>query len=126
MKEENELLKLVGKENPFKVPEDYFDDFTTQLMDKLPENPETIENRPVTKWVKMKPYVYMAAMFIGAVLMVKAIHLVEVDRSAKSQKSVVSTELTPDKYIDETVDASRLDGYQLYTFLSEANEESGK
>jgi len=126
MKEENELLKLVGKENPFKVPEDYFDDFTTQLMDKLPENPETIENRPVTKWVKMKPYVYMAAMFIGAVLMVKAIHLVEVDRSAKSQKSVVSTELTQDKYIDETVDASRLDGYQLYTFLSEANEESGK
>ena len=126
MKEENELLKLVGKENPFKVPEDYFDDFTTQLMDKLPENPETIENRPVTKWVKMKPYVYMAAMFIGAVLMVKAIHLVEVDRSAKSQKSVVSTELTQDKYIDETVDASRLDGYQLYSFLSEANEEPGK
>lgn len=126
MKEENELLKLVGKENPFKVPEDYFDDFTTQLMDKLPENSETIENRPVTKWVKMKPYVYMAAMFIGAVLMVKAIHLVEGDRSAKSQKSVVSTELTQDKYIDETVDASRLDGYQLYTFLSEANEEPGK
>lgn len=126
MKEENELLKLVGKENPFKVPEDYFDDFTTQLMDKLPENSETIENRPVTKWVKMKPYIYMAAMFIGAVLMVKAIHLVEGDRSAKSQKSVVSTELTQDKYIDETVDASRLDGYQLYTFLSEANEEPGK
>lgn len=126
MKEENELLKLVGKENPFKVPEDYFDDFTTQLMDKLPEAPESIENVPVTKWVKMKPYIYMAAMFIGAVLMVKAIHLVEGDRSTKSQKSAVSTELTQDKYIDETVDASRLDGYQLYTFLSEANEESGK
>jgi len=126
MKEENELLKLVGKENPFKVPEDYFDDFTTQLMDKLPENPETIETRPVTKWVKMKPYIYMAAMFIGAVLMVKAIHLVGGDRSAKSQKSAISTELTQDKYIDETVDASRLDGYQLYSFLSEANEEPGK
>lgn len=126
MKEENELLKLVGKENPFKVPEDYFDDFTTQLMDKLPEAPEAIENMPVTKWVKIKPYVYMAAMFIGAVLMVKAIHLVEGDQSAKSQKSGVSTELTQDKYIDETVDASRLDGYQLYTFLSDADEEPGK
>ncbi|NLI37197.1 MAG: hypothetical protein GX416_11910 [Bacteroidales bacterium] len=126
MKEENELLKLVGKENPFKVPEDYFDDFTTLLMDKLPEAPEAIENMPVTKWVKIKPYVYMAAMFIGAVLMVKAIHLVEGDQSAKSQKSGVSTELTQDKYIDETVDASRLDGYQLYTFLSDANEESAK
>jgi hypothetical protein len=95
-------------------------------MDKLPETPEAIEKVPVTKWVKMKPYVYMAAMFIGAVLMVKAIHMVEGGQSAKSQKSVVSTELTQDKYIDETVDASRLEGYQLYTFLSEANEESGK
>lgn len=124
MKEENDLLKRVGKENPFKVPEGYFDNFTTQLMDKLPEKPDAIEVQPVTKWMKFRPYVYMAAMFIGAVLMVKAIHFIESEKvsSAQQAKTKAKTELAQDKYIDETVEASRLDGYQLYTFLSDAEE----
>src|SRR5574344_1664728 len=125
MKEENELLNKVGKENPFKVPDGYFDNFTTQLMDKLPEKPEAIEVQSVTTWMKMRPYVYMAAMFIGAVLMIKAIHFIQSDKIEKAQKETAATEVAQEnKYIDETVKNSQLDGYQLYTFLSEANEES--
>ena len=40
-KEETDLLKRCGTENPFTVPEGYFANFTEQLMDKLPEK----ENR---------------------------------------------------------------------------------
>ena len=36
-KEETDLLKRCGTENPFTVPEGYFANFTEQLMDKLPE-----------------------------------------------------------------------------------------
>lgn len=128
MKEENDLLKKIGKENPFKVPDGYFDQFTTQLMDKLPDKPEAIHAQPVTKWVKLRPYVYMAAMFIGAVLMVRAIHFIETEKVSKAQTEAAQekAELAQDKYINETVEASRLDGYQLYTFLSDASEEPGK
>ncbi len=37
MKEEDILLKKLGKENSFKVPEGYFENFTSEVMKKLPE-----------------------------------------------------------------------------------------
>ena len=36
-KEETDLLKRCGTENPFTVPEGYFECFTEQLIEKLPE-----------------------------------------------------------------------------------------
>lgn len=45
-KEETDLLKRCGTENPFTVPEGYFANFTEQLMDKLPER--EIQPAPVT------------------------------------------------------------------------------
>ncbi len=37
MKEEDTLLKKLGKENSFKVPEGYFENLTSEVMNKLPE-----------------------------------------------------------------------------------------
>ena len=37
MKEEDKLLKKIGTENPFRVPEGYFEGFTSDLMSRLPE-----------------------------------------------------------------------------------------
>ena len=54
------------------VPEGYFDAFAATMADKLPfraelESPEVIAEaeRPRTVWQKVRPYVYMAAMFAG-------------------------------------------------------------
>ncbi len=54
------------------VPDGYFDDFATRMAALLPERPE-LENREAdtaasdsrTFWQKVRPYVYMAAMFAG-------------------------------------------------------------
>ena len=37
MKEEDELLRKCGTKNPFTVPEGYFENFSKELMEKLPE-----------------------------------------------------------------------------------------
>ena len=37
MKEEDNILKKVGTENAFRVPEGYFENFTSELMNRLPE-----------------------------------------------------------------------------------------
>ena len=37
MKEEDILLKKLGKENSFKVPDGYFENLTSEVMNKLPE-----------------------------------------------------------------------------------------
>jgi hypothetical protein len=63
-------LEDIVKRDPFKVPEGYFDNFTSGLMSRLPERqPQPI--KAVSLWDKVKPWVYMAAMFIGISLTIK-------------------------------------------------------
>ena len=51
MKEEDNILKKVGKENVFRVPDGYFENLTSEVMSRLPEKetPAIIKREP-TKW----------------------------------------------------------------------------
>ena len=73
MKEEDNILEKVGKKNSFKVPEGYFENLTSEVMGKLPEKegPAFEEVKQPTMWIRMKPLLYMAAMFIGAALIIR-------------------------------------------------------
>ena len=64
-------LSEIDKSNPFTVPEDYFSRLNEQIMNCLPEK-EAIEPQKVTMWDRVKPWIYMAAMFLGFFF---AIHL---------------------------------------------------
>lgn len=57
-------LKEIDKGNPFTVPENYFAQFNEEIMNRLPEK-EYVPPRQVSLWDKVKPWVYMAAMFVG-------------------------------------------------------------
>ena len=62
-----------AKRNPFQVPDGYFDGLTAQVMAAIEKSEATTEERkPVAKkvpfyktemYAKIKPYLYMAAMF---------------------------------------------------------------
>ena len=62
-KEDSEILKKLGKNPGFKVPDNYFAD-CKNLTDSLPEIHITEEEKP-TLWSRISTYVYMAAMFAG-------------------------------------------------------------
>ena len=65
MKEEDILLKKLGKENSFKVPDGYFENLTSEVMNKLPEKEKVaFKEEPVSTWTRLKPLLYMAAMFV--------------------------------------------------------------
>jgi hypothetical protein len=69
MKKKDTELDKIRKTDPFKVPEGYFEDFVVNMMTQLPELP--IEKPRITNlWEKVKPYIYMAALFAGISLMV--------------------------------------------------------
>jgi len=57
-------LQEVNRENPFKVPENYFAQFNEEIMHHLPEK-EFVPPRKVSLWDKAKPWVYLAAMLAG-------------------------------------------------------------
>ena len=72
MKEEDILLKKLGKEDSFKVPDGYFENLTSEVMNKLPEKEKVaFKEEHVSTWTRLKPLFYMAAMFVGAALIIR-------------------------------------------------------
>ncbi|MDD2513726.1 MAG: hypothetical protein PHH64_03445 [Proteiniphilum sp.] len=60
----NKLEEIDRSGRPFKVPENYFARLNEEIMNRLPEK-EPVQPRRVPLWDKVKPWVYMAAMFVG-------------------------------------------------------------
>lgn len=112
--------------NSFKAPEGYFENLTSEVMNKLPEreNPLSKINREITMWERVKPWTYMAAMFIGAALIIRVAsvnHKSDMDEVAATE--VADTGNLSDQYINAALDGSMMDDYSLYVYLSDAGEE---
>lgn len=71
MKEEEKLLREVGRDTGFRVPEGYFDDFQKRMEVKLPPYPAKPLAEKLSTWKRISPYIYLAAMFCGIWLMMK-------------------------------------------------------
>ena len=74
MKTDNDILSRIGKHDGMTVPEGFFDDFAKHMEESLPYRAEAEETRVVprrTVWNRIRPYVYMAAMFAGIWLMLQ-------------------------------------------------------
>ena len=124
MKEEDNILRTVGVENPFRVPDGDFENFTSEVMQRLPEKekPAFTQKEP-TLWDKVKPWVYMAAMFAGAALIIR---VASDDRQkAAVAEQVVSETVDMDELSDEdismAVDNTMLDDYSLYVYLADSD-----
>lgn len=118
MKEENKILSKVGKRNPFKVPDGYFTDFTQELMSKLPEKENLYTNQEVTLWQRVKPWIYMTAMFCGIMLSVRMF----VDKPNQDEFPAISQSII-DSLSDEEwqiiIEHSLIDEYTLYQYLTD-------
>ena len=126
MKEEDILLKKLGKENSFKVPDGYFENLTSEVMNKLPEKEKVVfKEEPVSTWTRLKPLLYMAAMFIGAALIIRVASSNHQPTTAGDHLTAneAATEVVSDEYIDVALDRSMLDDYSLYVYLSDATAE---
>lgn len=132
MKEEQEIIRKCGKENPFKVPEGYFEDFTRNLMAQLPEKEEAMagEELPevrITPWQRIKPLLYMAAMFIGMIVCVRVVlgehpGVVADDMGniVVSEYNLADFEQMSDEDLSRMVGYTMMDNYTLYQFLTDA------
>lgn len=91
-KEENNLDRLKGT-NPFTVPEGYMEGLTERIMSQLPEKPEERAKR-ISLMDRVRPWLYMAAVFAGLGLFFKAIVGINgSDGSTASDSLLVRTEV---------------------------------
>ena len=70
MKKKEDILNQVGQKTGYKVPDGYFEQFSARMIEQLPEK-QLPEPEIVTTWQKLRPYIYMAAMFAGIWLMLQ-------------------------------------------------------
>lgn len=114
MKDDKELTTRCGKENPFKTPEGYFTHFHEQLMQSLPEVEMADQaSTEVTLMTRIKPLLYMAAMFVGMVFLVQGLMYVQ---QLATSDNLLAEELYTDE-ADHFMSSSLYNEYALYSYL---------
>ena len=126
MKKEDLVWKKLGMGNSFKVPDGYFENLTSEVMNKLPEKEKVaFKEETVSTWIRLKPLLYMAAMFVGAALIIR---VASTDHKPAAADDVALTEVDTevgisDEMLDVALDRAMLDDYSLYVYLSDASVE---
>ena len=120
MKEELYIQEKVGKRNPFRVPDGYFENLSAQVMQNLPEQPKRR-----AKSVFMRP-VFYAAAGVCALLVAGAAWMWRPATDATSADAVqaqVASQPQQDasgEYLDEAADYMMLDNHEIYSYLAES------
>ena len=91
--EQNNLDRLKGK-NPVTVPKGYMEGLTANIMSQLPEREPEKEAKKVSLMDRVRPWLYMAAVFAGLGLFFKVLVGPE-DKAAKTDSLLVKTEVSP-------------------------------
>ena len=80
------------KKNSFRVPEGYMEGLTDRIMARLPECPQQKETKVVSMADKIRPWLYLAASFIGLLLIFKGIQGERVQKDHTADPLVVKME----------------------------------
>ena len=114
-KEESKILDKLGKNPGFKVPENYFNDFNAKLLESLPEVKITEEVKP-TMWVRVRPFIYMAAMFAGVWLMMNIFSIGKSSASSEHRAAQISAGVAVEKNADELINYGSVSDYDIMTY----------
>ena len=70
------LAEMIGRKDGMTVPDGYFSDFAARMDSMLPDR--VTENHPAvrTRWLMIRPYAYLAAMFAGIWCMLQMFHMI--------------------------------------------------
>nr|WP_302831877.1 hypothetical protein [uncultured Bacteroides sp.] len=124
MKEEDNILKKVGTGNAFGVPDGYFENLTSEIMNRLPEKEKvTIKEKVPTMWDRVKPWAYMAAMFVGAALIIRVASSNHTPADTAGDRMATDDTETEMEYINIAVENSMMDDYSLYVYLADSDTE---
>lgn len=90
MKTKKQTLAEIGNKVPFKVPENYFSELNDSIMANLPEKEAPVVE-VVTMWDKVKPWLYMAAMFLGLFFTIRLITTSTQPNPTNAKENTAST-----------------------------------
>lgn len=122
MKEEDIIRKKCGAGNPFRVPEGYFEHFTSDLMARLPEKAEG----PASATPLRRPRRTLAAWYAAAAVLCGAMFLGgyhlrhnRAPQAAPMAQTLSATE-AEDTYMDDVLDYAMVSNHEIALYLTDA------
>ncbi len=138
--EEQYIHERLGRKNPFRVPEGYFDSLTAEVMSRLPETnvqqqlqqeaslsgaqaecQDMKQNNQPSKGllVRIRPWLYAAACLFVA-LLTATVYFIS-PTAVEQQVAITATPAaatTQESYVDEVADYVMADNIDIYACLS--------
>ncbi len=114
-KKQTDILNHINRKSGFNVPENYFDDFASKMESILPQHEVIPEVKPTT-WNRIRPYVYMTAMFAGIWCMMWIFNdIMSVSSHTDFNKTMIAG-LQNEEYINEYILLDDISEYDIYTY----------
>lgn len=108
---DNEIKFFGEKETGMKVPDGYFADFSNR-METLIDEVSHEEAPKVSLWTTVKPWIYLAAMFVSFVVVFK----VFIGPESAEERSMLAAQAEEQALVEETIYASVSD-YDVYEYM---------
>ena len=114
-REDSTILEKYGKDPGFKVPENFFEDFNKRMTEMLPEVEITPVDIKPTMWQRVRPLVYLAAMFAGVWCMMSVFN--HFNGTQTDSVGAVAEKLIDDKSnVDEFLMSGSVSDYDLINY----------
>lgn len=116
--EEKYIRDRFGSASHFRVPEGYFDDFASRLMDRLPErkNPSAAVSR------RLRPFLYAAACLCVAMFSAVIYYFDRIERGENMEGNVAAVRSHGGEAAyfdsDDVVEYAMMDNADIYSYLS--------
>ncbi len=121
MDKQKDILEQVNHRDGMTVPDGYFADFKSRMAASLPDRPEITGTvtAPMSRWQRVRPYVYMAAMFAGIWCMLKMFTMLTATSSTPLESNpVIAEALSNEDFVNEYV-ISDINQWDYYDELME-------
>ena len=121
------------QEKPFKVPENYFGNFTENLMSRIPEEKVVPDNNTlsspacgeekITLFTRIKPYLYLAAMICGIAFGVKVYKFQQQYYTQPAESGTMAmTDEQAEQYVDYVCDFAMISSNDVYACVADNYE----
>lgn len=111
-----------NNKNPFKIPDNYFEHFTEQVMKQLPAETEEAPNETkITLYARIKPYIYLAAMISGLAFGVKVYQYQQSRFMKQPQNQELLTEEEAEQIVDDVCNFAMISSDDIYAYATGTN-----
>lgn len=119
MKRRENILSDIDRQSGMTVPPGYFESFTAKMIQELPvrdeaERPNAVILPSPTLWTRIRPYVYLAAMFAGIWCMLKMFTLMSSpsDNASVDKNPILAEAFRDDTFINDYI-TDDIDEFEL-------------